>query len=265
MTKGNSPIWILFVIAIAAAAFVFFAKNLQKSGVSTPNLPGTSSQVNWQFDQESKTWKANGNPPDCPNPFTFPSPADVNLATGILYPGQFRGGEYKPHGGFRFDNQSDNNINVYAPFDGSVVQAARHTSGNSVQYVIYVVNDCGMSYKFDHLLEVTEKLQKMFEKVPLAGENNTRTTFINPPVFISKGELVATKVGLPGNVFFDFGVYDFRQKNGVDYSGKNIFNVERYGEYGICWLDYLQGSDKTLAKSLPGADGVNGKTSDYCK
>lgn len=281
MRKGFSALILLLVVPVVFGILFLVFSNYSPLGVGeSTSLIDTYNQaksdladiqkkvgssVSWEFDQNTKVWQAIGVPPNCPEPFTFPSPIDVTLATSVLYPGQVRGGDYKAHGGFRLDNLSGNDVNVYAPFDGKLVQAARHTQGSEVQYVLYFTNDCGMAYKLDHLLKVTEKFEKIFENVPLAGDNNTRTTQINPPVFTSKGELVATKVGLSGNVFFDFGVYDLRKTNGVNYKGRNIYNVEQYGGHALCWLDYLEESDKSIAKGLPGADGQSGKTSDYCK
>ncbi|HEY4481503.1 MAG TPA: hypothetical protein VI489_01480 [Candidatus Brocadiaceae bacterium] len=246
------------IIIILGAGIFFFTQNKKDS---IPQNTSSNGAI-WMFD--GKSWSANIMPPACTEPLVFNSPVDVSLASGILYPGQIRGGDYKAHGGFRFDSLKSNEVNVYAPFDGSLVQAARHTQGSEVQYALYFINDCGIMYKFDHLLELTDKFNKIMQTVPLKGDGDTRTTFINPSVFTSKGELVATKVGLSGNVFFDFGVYDLRQKNGVDYSTRDYYNIEQYGAYAICWLDNLEGSDKAVAKALPGADGQNGKISDYC-
>ncbi|HLE49053.1 MAG TPA: hypothetical protein VI819_03425 [Patescibacteria group bacterium] len=231
------------------------------------DLAKVSPMALWDFEYETKTWKSVGSPPTCPDPFTFPAPADLSLASGILYPGQIRGGDYKPHGGARFDNLPNNELNVYSPFDGKLYQAARHLESGEMQYSLYFINDCGMMYKLDHLRKLTDKFERLLEPIPTGAEGDSRTTMINPAVFISKGELVATEVGIikTKNVFFDFGVYDLRQRNGVDYSGKDYFNIEQYGMHGVCWMDYLQEPDKSLSYSLPGADGQSGKKSDYCK
>lgn len=258
----NPRIWKVGLVLIIVGSVLFI---LSQKRPSNPKSPNSNEGLRWEFDNNSKKWKASSSPPNCPTPLVFPSPADVKLASSVLYPGQERGGDYKAHGGFRFDGLTNNNVKMYAPFDGNLVQAARHTQGSEVQYSLYFINDCGVMYKFDHILELTDKFNKVMQSIPLKGEGDTRTTFINPSVFTSKGELVATKVGLSGNVFVDFGVYDLRAKNGVDYSTRNYFNISQYGEYGICWLNNLEGSDKTIVKSLPGADGQNGKKSDYCK
>lgn len=222
--------------------------------------------VRWEFNNESKSWKAFGNPPACADPLVFPSPVDVHLASAILYPGQVRGGDYKPHGGFRFDGLDSNMVDVYAPMDATLVEAAQHPSLGEYQYVLYFANDCGIMYKLDHLRELTPKFEEIMSKIPMGGENDTRTTKVEPTVFTAKGEHIATKVGLESdhNVFFDFGVYDLRKTNGVDYTGSNYYNIEQYGGHAICWLDNLEEPAQSIVKNLPGADGKNGKKSDYC-
>ncbi len=260
---------VLFLIMVGSSPLSKVTSPIETFEVAKEKLSGISGSrdVFWEWDHNAKKWQSLGAPPDCPKTIIFPSPVDVSLASGILYPGQTRGGDYKPHGGFRFDNLPSNSVDVYAPMDGKLHQASRHWAMGEVQYVLYFVNDCGISYKLDHLLVVTDKFQKIFEDIPMGGENDSRTTQVNPQVFVAKGEHVATKVGFEKskNVFFDFGVYDLRSKNGVDYSRRNYYNVEQYAEHAICWFDNLEEPARGIVKNLPGADSENGKKSDYCK
>ena len=277
----TSLILLLFVPLILGALFLFMTggsspveqttssiKTFDKAkSILTDAQNKKSSGVSWQFDHQTGIWSALGTPPACPDPLIFPSPVDVNLASSILYPGQLRGGDYKPHGGFRFDTLSTNEVSVYAPMDGKLYQASRHWALGDVQYSLYFINDCGIQYKLDHLLELTSKFDEIVNEIPMGAQNDSRTTQIHPPVSVAKGEQVATKVGLKKtkNVFFDFGVYDLRAKNGVDYTGRDYFNIKEYGEHAICWLNNLEGSTRTVVLALPGADGQSGKQSDYCK
>lgn len=229
------------------------------------------SEVVWEFSQESKEWSVKGKPPECLEPLVFPSPSNVKLASGILYPGQVRGGDYKPHGGIRFDDLKNNELDVYAPMDGRLFKAARHLDeGEEVQYALYFINDCGIMYKLDHLRELTDKFNDILNTIPMGAKGDSRTTEIKPSVFVEKGERIATKVGYEfnKNVAFDFGVYDFRKKNGVVYSSefraKHLY-IDELGPYALCWLNYLVEEDKIIVKGLPAADGIQGKTSDYCK
>ena len=265
MKKGFSFIIVLLIlVGTATAAFFIF-----KPPKPTNNNPGQlqdNTQISWEFDINSKSWKAYGDPPDCREPLVFPSPVDIKLASGILYPGQTRSGDYKPHGGFRFDALENNLVDVYAPMDANLIEAARHPTSGETQYVLYFLDDCGIIYKLDHLRELTPKFDEILNKIPMGGENDTRTTRIRPAVFTKKGEHIATKVGLESNrnVFVDFGVYDLRKTNNVNYTSHEYYNIEQYGAHAICWLDNLEETDKKIAKSLPGADGQNGKKSDYC-
>lgn len=242
-----------------------FKTNTAKTTVSDQDSQN-SLQPSWNFDRETKNWVATINPPKCQDPLIVPSPVDVTKASGVLYPGQIRGGDYKPHGGFRFDTLSDNSVNVYTPLDATLVEASRHLATGEMQYVLYFINDCGIMYKLDHLRNLTPKFEKIIDEVPIGGENDSRTTRISPPAPIKSGELVATKVGIEStrNVFMDFGVYDLRKKNGVNYTGRSLYNIEQFGQHAICWLDSLPAKDKAIVDSLPGADGEQGKKSDYC-
>ena len=70
----------------------------------------------------------------CPDPFVFKMPIDINSATSILYPGQIRGGNYKAHGGFRFDGKKPDEITVTAPYDAKVISGARYPENAEIQY-----------------------------------------------------------------------------------------------------------------------------------
>ncbi|MEK7070187.1 MAG: hypothetical protein AAB966_00090, partial [Patescibacteria group bacterium] len=127
----------------------------------------------------------------------------------------------------------------------------------------------------DHLLTLTPKLQEMFDSLPLNKNGDSRTTYILPKVFVKKGEVLATQIGyrnFPGgykdkNVGVDFGLYDLRKTNGVNYDSAfraKHPNINEYGTYAVCWFDYFSSEDETIVRNLP-ATGNDGKVSDYCK
>ena len=275
----NKILTIFIVILVIGVFFFFVQKNFVSKDVedNQENISNNQiedffaqdAKIDWYFDMESNRWKVSGTPPECEEPLIFPSPSDLNLASSILYPGQIRGGDYKPHGGIRLDNLENNEVDVYAPMDGNLFMAARHLESGEVQYSLYFTNDCGIMYKLDHLRELTSKFNGIIEEIPMGGKGDTRTTQIFPSVFVGKGEYIATKVGIEANknIFFDFGVYDLRKTNGVVYDEEFIAtygSVSQFGTVALCWLDYLEGEEKNIAKSLPGGDGINGKISDYC-
>mgnify|MGYP000241714977 CR=1 FL=1 len=199
-------------------------------------------------------------PAKCP-PIIQQNPVNIRLATSILYPGQERGGHYKAHGGFRFDD-SGNEITVSIAMDGQIISGSRYIEGGHVQYLFDIKNKCNVVHRFDHLLELTPKFAEIAEQFRPAVEDDSRTTNIDP-VKVEVGEIIATSVGVKNNVFLDFGVYDLNNKNKA--SQDPVWEAE-YGNhqtsYALCWLDLLpEGSD--YVKGLPGS-GQKGKTSDYC-
>lgn len=240
--------------------------------VNPQNNSSKSSNVSWEFDYGStNTWKVSGNPPACPDPLVFDPPVDVSLASGILYPGQYRGGDYKPHGGFRFDNNPTNEVSVVAPIDGYLVSASGYLEGGEVQYLLVFINDCGIMYKLDHLLTLAPKFAEIMGKIPTGGEGDSRTTNIDPKVFVAKGEEIATEIGFRNfqgrkNIGIDFGLYDLRTTNQASkdqaYVSKHK-GEEQLSFTALCWFDYLTQPSRATVKNLS-AVGQEGNTSDYC-
>ncbi len=211
----------------------------------------------------------------CPNPFVFQMPVDINKATSILYPGQYRGGEYKAHGGFRFDGSRPNEIVVTVPYDAQIIAGARYPVNDEIQYTFDFAHPCGIRYRFGHLFTLTPKFQKIAEKFPLPKGLDSRTTEVYPSIEVKQGEIIATAVGLNAggpsvfgglNTFVDWGVYDYRQKNEISkdsaWAAKHPHEIEHYA---VCWFDWISEEDKAKVLSLPSSDGQSGKSSDYCK
>ena len=241
-------------------------------GSSTPTTPGDAATppmptagVRWRFvDGE---WSATGTPPSCPEPLTFTTPVDLFRVTSILYPGQSRGGDYKAHGGFRLDGPGETGVvNVVAPMDATITRASRYLGGGELAYLFEFVNDCGIMYRFDHLLELGPPLQQVVSMLAPATEGDSRTTDIPPGFMVRGGEVVGTSIGFPaaGNFFFDWGVYDLRQRNSPGQSP--VWQATHPGEFaawGICWFDNLSPGDAATVRSLP-PSGASASMSDYC-
>jgi hypothetical protein len=197
-------------------------------------------------------------------------PADISKVTGILYPGQTRGGNYKPHGGFRFDGTANDKITVTAPVDGFIVRGGHYLAEDEIQYTFDVMNNCGVMYRLGHFRALPEKLQKLTASWPAAMENDSRTHQVMPAVYVKTGETLATSVGIvkASNSFFDWGVYDYRQQNAASkstaYQSAHAQDKE-LSWHAVCWFDWLPSSDATKIKSLPAGDPTSGKNSDYCK
>jgi hypothetical protein len=200
----------------------------------------------------------------CPTPL-LQTPVDLSKVTSILYPGQERGGNYKAHGGFGFDNATDNLVTVKIPLNGKVTRVVRYKELGEIQYLFEFDGDCGVSFRFDHLRKLTAKFEAIVNAFPI--KEDTRTDPVNPPVAVTVGEVIATEVGFLNNVSVDFGVYDMRQKNEAskDPAWASAHSQYPADSYGICWLNSLPQVDSAAVKLLPSRDAKNGKTSDYCK
>jgi hypothetical protein len=202
--------------------------------------------------------------PSCPTPL-LQTPVDLSKVTSILYPGQERGGNYKAHGGFGFDNATDNLVTVKIPLNGKISRVVRYREMGEIQYLFEFDGNCGVSFRFDHLRKLTPKFEAVVNAFPI--KEDTRTDPVNPPVAVAVGEVIATEVGFLNNVSVDFGVYDMRQKNEAS---KNPAWASAHSQfpadsYGICWLNSLPQADSVAVNLLPGRDGKFEKKSDYCK
>lgn len=233
-------------------------------GDPLPPMPGT---VRWNFDGDA--WRASGTPPECPSPLMLAAPVDLLRATSVLYPGQVRGGAYRPHGGLRFDTPGETgNVAVVAPMDGSVYRGARYLEGGELQYTFDVVHDCGIMHRLDHLRELTPALQQLADSFPPAVEGDSRTTPVAAGPLVRSGERLATGIGRPAarNVFLDWGVYDLRGRNDA---GQNpawlVAHPGEFAPYAICWLDNLSPADTAVVRSLPPGSSESGARSDYCR
>jgi len=209
--------------------------------------------VEWHYQEGA--WKPASNPPICGESLLLKLPADINLVTSILYPGQKRGEEFKAHGGLRFD-KSDNSIEIKAPMDAYLVSASSYLHEGERQYMLDFIHPCGIKYRIDHLVSIPSKIQVLLEHLPEPKEGDSRTYSVEP-TFFAQEELLATSIGLNNNVFFDLGVYNLRSENDAGLQGEQ-------SAYGVCWFDWLDAENSKKIRALPGADGKEGKNSVYC-
>jgi hypothetical protein len=247
----------------------------QKSSTSTKSTTEstpakTASNITWM--QTAEGYKPSSTPPECPAKIVEQFPADIKQVTAVLYPGQTRGGNYKPHGGLRFDNAPTNKVSVKAPFDGKIIAGSAYIADgavNDVQYTFDVMNDCGIMYRVGHLLTLSPKLAEVAKAFPAPQKNDSRTTRVDN-VPIDAGAELATAIGTATdkNVFFDWGVYDWRKPNAISSDAAWAANSAHNNElarHAVCWFDHLSDKDTKTLKALPAGDPTSGKTSDYCK
>jgi hypothetical protein len=234
----------------------------------SPSGGGGSISTGFAWDFNGTNWQAVGTPTPCPSPFVLAMPVDPNIVTSILYPGQTRGGDYKPHGGFRFDGPGQtNDVEVRAPFSGMLFRGVRYTVNGEIQYSLDVIHPCGFMFRFGHMRELTSRFQTFANMLPAPLEGDSRTTVFPAGNNVAEGELIATAVGIRANtnVFLDWGVYDLRQRNAS--SADPAWFAAHPGDvaaYAVCWFDMLSSANSALVHSLPSADGAMGRTSDFC-
>lgn len=268
---AHFAVFVVLILAVVgfAAWRVLSTKDKSSESASSSSTGQTAeSSVSWSFD--GKTWKADGTPPECSNPIEIPSPVDISKVTSILYPGQYRGNDYKAHGGFRFEDGTNSDITVTVPLDAVLTHGSRYIEMGEVQYFFVFVSPCGIAYRFDHLLTLSDTFQAYADELPEAKADDSRSTVFSPSPSVKTGDTVATAVGFKdtGNTSVDFGVYDLRTTNKAYESDSwkaEHQNDYEYGAYGICWLNNLASNAKVTALALPAADGQSGKTSDYCE
>lgn len=226
----------------------------------------TAPDVTWQFNGE--VWTSDSSPQSCPNPLVLAPPVNLDLATKVLYPGQYRNDNYKPHGGFIFGESKNEDIGVVAPLDAKLVSGSRYIEAGEVQYMLWFEHPCGLAYRLDHLLTLAPSIQKLVDTLPEAKLNDSRTTKFAEPLLVKAGDNIATAVGFKKtkNTTVDFGVYDLRGVNASaqqsDFAVKHKMEKEQ-AYYGICWFDLFSAEASRKVIALP--SGTEGKTSDYCK
>lgn len=230
--------------------------------------PKKSNQPENNQNASNNNITTNNSQKNCNTKPVITLPVDISKVEAILYPGQIRGGNYKPHGGFRL-NTPNNQVSVTLPLDAKLIDGSRYLEQGEVQYMFDFEADCKIHMRFDHLSKLSPELMAEADKLPQPKPDDSRTTNLNGTMF-KLGTLLATEVGFKANhnVTFDFGMYDYNDKNKISSDSQWANDPQHQFEnaqYGVCWFDYLSPYDKQKILSLPAGDQINGKTNDYCK
>lgn len=269
---------IVIILGLLGVALMVYALN-QPAQTSTSSTGSTQQSSNQSTSAQPVAWESKGDgswgvldgatPPACSQPLFSQSPAEPSKATSVLYPGQTRGGNYKPHGGLRFDTLKNDQVVVKMPFDATVYRGSQYIEAGEVQYMFDLINSCGMMVRLDHLLTLSDRFKGLAAQLPAPTESS-RTERFNQSIEVKAGDIVATAVGFSKtkNVAFDFGVYDLRSENDAS---KDRAYQQRYANFkelawhGVCWFDLLPSADSAALKALPSGDAASGKQSDYCR
>lgn len=255
---------IVVVIAVAAVGIITWRKqNTGQTGCCALDPP------QWSFD--GQTWKSDQTPPQCKEPLAIASPVDTSQLTNILYPGQVRGGDFKPHGGLGIEGAMTNTLEVRTVLDSYLYRGSRYIEQGETQYLFDFINDCGIMFRFDHLKALSPEFQKYADKLPPAQPNMSQTTLFEPPFYVASDTVVGTEVGFAANknVFFDFGVYDLRQPNTASKTSLYQTDQQRIQDkeqsfFAVCFIDLLQGNDKAAVQALTPRNPAE-NSSDYCQ
>ena len=242
-------------------------KNVEDGGNSvTVSTNAFATPITWSFNESTNKYDASPTPPECSDRLMSKSPVDTTVATGVLYPGQYRGGSYKLHGGFAF---TSSDATVVLPMDASVTGLVRYIESGETQYKVTFTNPCGIVFYFDHLLELSLDFQEIANSTPEAKKDDTKGLALKQPIPFKAGDIIARRVGIPatGNFGIDFGVIDMRSRNKISKNSTwgEIHDTYKASEwFGICWFDQLPPADAGRVKALPALDQQSGSRSDYC-
>lgn len=245
-------------------------------GIGAFSIVRFGEVTQWRYSDKAQAWLAPRfkDVPTCPSPLLSMSPVDTRLATDFGYPGEYRGTDFKPHGGLRFDTSKSDDISVRLPLEARLTTISRNLAFGEVQHLLEFRNDCGIVVRFAHLYTLPPEFEAFFKDLPEPTEDSS-TTEVKSRLFPA-GTVVATAVGVPAenNIGFDFGVFDLRQQNAI--SQNPVWNSIPIHQqdweqdaYGICWLDHIPKEDATRLRNLKQSDSVFiDKTrvtiSDYC-
>ena len=218
-------------------------------------------------------WMTNGTPPPCPEIEWMLPIDDLGVVEAVLDPGQVRGGDYKAHGGFRLTTSE---VTVRSPLDGYLVGVAAYMEGQpgdpsspkEIQYILDIQHPCGLMVRFDHLKLLSPEIADAVASVPI--REDSQGTMLNPPVPVSRGQVLATVVGhteYTVNQAFDFGVYDARAVQPSRRSRDELLAFGPSGElglYAVCWLDLFGADTASTLRSLPRTTTEAAQGSDVC-
>lgn len=264
---------IIALVVLGAIGFVgwkVMGSDDKQSNSSTTTSSGKKAGPFVEWSYNGSTWAAQ-DAPKCEEPLRVLAPIDLSKADSKLLPGQVRGGDYKPHGGLGLNySKHKNKVDVVNMRDAFLYRGSRYKEAGEVQYMFDFMDSCGILYRYDHLLTLSDDFAKYADMLPEPQTDDSRTQPFNDHPFVAAGTVIATEVGFRNmqNPGFDIGVYDLRQPN--DESKTNLFKTDskrvqdkEQSYFSVCWFDLLNDNDKQLVRALPLRNSQE-NTSDFC-
>lgn len=275
---------LLLIVVIAVIGFVGYkvtqgGQHQDKNTPTTPSPEASVGEPTWKYNQEKLAWEfTGGKAPVCKEPLLFDAaPVDMSKVAAVGLPGAYRGFDYKAHGGFRLSTDTDGYAEISMPMDAKLMSIKRYYELGELQYLVDFETDCGIAFRFDHLHTLAPAFQEYADKTPEPKKDDTRGNPNVQPInkAFKSGDVIATRVGFPAaaNYGFDFGVYDYRQRNEIAKDKKwaeihKQYSAQHY--HGVCWLPMLPAANAQRAEALA-KDRTNynsskpfNLTSDYC-
>lgn len=267
--KRSARSKVVITVSVLVLLFVCAAAGPKIVEKITETEQAKYPHVFW-VDNQKGGFKPTKQPPACPDPILQMSPVDVNQATEIGYPGQYRGTDYKAHGFFSFYRSNSNEVTVKLPFDASLVGITKYIDGQSdPQYIMTFQHECGYQVLFDHLHTLGPDFAQIDSTLKVQNDTQSKPPEL-PYGYFKAGTIVATGAGIKKNMKgggLDFGLYDLRQKNQMSSNPRYAeLHKDKAGHvfYGMCWIDYLPKADRDrVMQILPLATDDRG-ASDYC-
>lgn len=268
-------------LGCAAAIALWASAGMQAAGGEVGASPSVSKgepgrAASWYWQEQSSTYQPLGVPPSCPAPLiTKGALVDLGAVVSKAQPGQVRGGEYLVNGTLRWssnDQPYPKRIVVRMPFDGYVTGAWQFRLGGAYMFGANLVHPCGLMVRLSKMRTPSPAFASaVLRKLPPAREKDSRETFFTPGIWLTKGTVIATAVGVaPPNApdlvgaYLDLAILDLRTPNPQTLSSAARDAAPQYVRYGRCFYqgDYLSKAEQDLLAQLPISN--DDSTSDTC-
>jgi len=262
--EAGFSVVIILILVVVVAVVGFAGYNVLSRDKTSKSSTQTSQQSS--SVETSQATSTQSTPSSCGDRPVIALPVDSKRLESVLYPGQVRGNNFKPHGGFRLNGTNDAKVTL--PADAKVIDGVRYIEAGELQYMFDFETSCGYRIRLDHLNTLSAEMQKIAETLPAATEDSRTTNVEN--VEFKAGDVIATKIGFTkmANRSFDFGFYNMKEQNDASKAGdwpKGFEYQTELATHAVCWFDYLSDEDEALIRGLPAGDGIQGKSSVYCK